>query len=194
MASEPHIAQYWEGMEGQVQCLLCPQGCRIPEKGHGLCGIRMNIQGKLRAMAYGIYPAVHVDPIEKKPLNHFLPGSRVLSVGSVGCNLTCQMCQNWSLSRASVDLRDRSTTPSEVLAMCKTTDSPSVAFTYNEPTINYEFIMEAAPLIKGAGKRVVLVTNGFLNPAPWTDLMDVTDAANIDVKGFTERSSGKICI
>jgi pyruvate formate lyase activating enzyme len=186
--SEPHPAEHWERIEGgKVHCLLCPQGCRIPEGKQGLCGIRKNVTGELKAMAYGVYPAVNVDPIEKKPLNHFLPGSEAFSIGSVGCNLTCRMCQNWSLSRSVADIRARIMEPKELLAMAGASGSPSVAFTYNEPSINFEYIMEAAPLLRSKGIRTVLVTNGFLQPEPWKELMTVMDAANIDVKGFTER-------
>jgi pyruvate formate lyase activating enzyme len=143
--------------------------------------------GKLYALGYGIYPAIHMDPIEKKPLNHFLPGSNVLSVGSVGCNLTCRMCQNWSLSRGSPDLRDRPIEGKDLLALVSSNGSPSVAFTYNEPTINEEFLMDTLPILQEKRIRTILVTNGYLNPDPWAEVMGNTDAANIDVKGFTER-------
>ena len=186
--TSPHLASHWEPIEsGRAHCLLCPQGCRISDGKSGICGIRVNKDGKLYAMAYGIYPAVHMDPIEKKPLNHFMPGSNVLSIGSVGCNLTCRMCQNWSLSRAVPDLRDRALSVSDLLAIVGSTGSSSVAFTYNEPTINHEYLTEALPILKDKGIRSVLVTNGFLNPGPWSDLAGVADAMNIDVKGFTER-------
>jgi pyruvate formate lyase activating enzyme len=180
-------ARYWEAAKGgRVQCLLCPQSCLITDGKQGLCGIRKNIDGRLWAMAYGIYPAVHMDPIEKKPLNHFLPGTEVLSIGSVGCNLTCRMCQNWSLSRSGVDPRSRRLLPDELLAIAGSSGSPSVAFTYNEPSINFEYIMEAAPMLRDKGIRTVLVTNGHLRMGPWKEMMGVIDAANIDIKGFSE--------
>lgn len=185
---EPKEASYWEPVEGgMVRCLLCPHGCMIAEGRFGICGTRSNVSGRLAAMAYAVYPAVNMDPIEKKPLNHFLPGTGVLSIGSVGCNLTCRMCQNWTLSRGGIDVRSRRLMPEELLAMARSIGSPSVAFTYNEPSMNYEYLMDAAPMLKENGIRTVLVTNGFLRPEPWRDVMGAMDAANIDVKGFTER-------
>jgi len=148
----------------------------------------MNVDGTLKAMAYGLYPAIHMDPIEKKPLNHFIPGSSVLSIGSVGCNLTCRMCQNWSLSRNGVDrVRCETITPGSLVRMARSMGGPCVAFTYNEPSINFEYIMDASPLLSDAGIGVVLVTNGHLERGPWREMTGRIDAANIDVKGFTDR-------
>lgn len=187
-----HDALLWERTsDGAVRCLLCPHGCRVAEGSSGICGVRKNVNGSLKAAGYGMYPAVHIDPIEKKPLNHFLPGSSVLSLGSVGCNLTCKMCQNWTLARASPG-GSEPISPHAVLDMALSYDSASVAFTYNEPTVNYEFLMECAPLLRRNGIKVVLVTNGHLKVGPWAELMRHTDAANIDVKAFTQRFYSEI--
>jgi len=181
-------ARHWERLEdANVQCRLCPHSCRIPEGKRGICGIRVNKGGELIAAAYGIYPAVHLDPIEKKPLNHFLPGSRILSVGSIGCNLSCQHCQNWSLSRERPEgMEDYFVPPELLIEKALDRGSIGVAFTYNEPTINFEYIMDVSPALRKKGAKIVHVTNGHLAPEPWKELMEHTDGANIDVKGFTE--------
>lgn len=176
-----------------VQCKLCPHECRIPDGGRGICGIRVNKNGKLIAAGYGIYPAVHMDPIEKKPLNHFLPGSNILSLGSIGCNMTCQHCQNWNLSRERPEGMEAYSVPTDLLVeKALERGSIGVAFTYNEPTINFEYIMKVSPGLREKGAKVVHVTNGHLNSEPWKELMEFTDGANIDVKGFTEDFYRKI--
>ncbi len=192
--NEMHTASHWSAKKGNyVECGLCPHHCSIPEGGVGICGVRKNVGGELGAIGYGIYPAVHMDPIEKKPLNHFLPGSSILSLGSVGCNLRCRHCQNWSLARASPDGLDENFLPvKDLLGMSSRDGSIGVAFTYNEPSINFEYIMEAAPALRKKGSNVVLVTNGYLEKGPWRELMEHTDGANIDVKGFTEEFYSQI--
>ena len=180
---------FWiELKNGTVQCELCPHNCVIQKGKRGICGVRENLEGRLVPMAYGIYPAVHTDPIEKKPLYHFMPGKRILSVGSTGCNLNCQYCQNWSLSREKIDGKDGFFIPPDKLVKgAKDEGSIGIAFTYNEPTINIEYLLDIGPLLKREGMKSVLVTNGFLSPEPWDRLMEFTDAANIDVKAFTEK-------
>lgn len=190
----PVEASYWSGSNNDsVKCDLCPHNCTIPEGGRGICGVRLNAGGTLTADGYGLYPAIHMDPIEKKPLNHFMPGSSILSLGSVGCNLNCLHCQNWSLARSSSDsvIEDRLGID-DLVRMASSRGSIGVAYTYNEPTINFEFIMDSALPLKESGSKIVLVTNGHLSDKPWKDLMKVTDAANIDVKGFTEKFYRKI--
>ncbi|MGA1821160.1 MAG: AmmeMemoRadiSam system radical SAM enzyme [Thermoplasmatota archaeon] len=181
-------ARYWESSDnGRIICSLCPRRCRIENGARGVCGIRENRGGILYALAYGIYPAVHRDPIEKKPLNHFLPGSDILSIGSVGCNLTCLHCQNWSLSRERIDGKEPYyLPPDDLVRNAVSGGSIGVAFTYNEPSINIEYLLEVTPDLRKSGARTVLVTNGYLMPEPWRELMVTTDAANIDVKAFTE--------
>ncbi|MFO8051413.1 MAG: AmmeMemoRadiSam system radical SAM enzyme [Thermoplasmatota archaeon] len=182
------VAQNWSSAgEKAVKCELCPHHCNIEEGRWGLCAVRHNIEGELIAEAYGIYPAVNVDPIEKKPLNHFMPGSDILSVGSVGCNLTCLHCQNWSLARERPKGLERYyISPSEMVDLSKKRGSIGVAFTYNEPTINHEYLMDTCPALREKDAKTVMVTNGYLSPDPWKALMEHTDGANIDIKGFTE--------
>ena len=161
-------ALHWERIGDEtVQCKLCPHECRINNGSRGICGIRINRNGKLIAAGYGIYPAVHMDPIEKKPLNHFLPGSNILSLGSIGCNMTCQHCQNWSLSRERPEGMEAYYIPPDLLIK-KAMDRGGigVAFTYNEPTINFEYIMEVSPKLRERGAKVVHVTNGHLSKGP----------------------------
>ncbi|MGA1873468.1 MAG: AmmeMemoRadiSam system radical SAM enzyme [Thermoplasmatota archaeon] len=187
-------ARHYNALEdGKVRCVLCPHSCLISEGARGICGIRVNRGGKLVAAAYGVYPAIHLDPIEKKPLNHFLPGSRILSLGSIGCNLACLHCQNWSLSCERPEGLETSYVPPELL-IGKALDRGSigVAFTYNEPTINFEYIMDVSSGIRDKGGKIVHVTNGHLNEGPWKELMEHTDGANIDVKGFTQEFYKKI--
>ena len=187
-------AQYYDKVgDGKVVCRLCPHNCTIPPGGRGRCGIRINESGKLIAAGYGIYPAVHLDPIEKKPLNHFMPGNRILSLGSVGCNLSCLFCQNWSLSCDRPDGMENYLLPPDVLVDNSLSGgSIGASFTYNEPTINYEYLMEVTPALKEAGARIVYVTNGHLSSDPWKDLMRYADAANIDVKSFSKDFYRKI--
>lgn len=182
-------AMFWKEKEDDtVECELCPHNCTIKNGRRGICGIRENVNGILVPRAYGIYPAVHSDPIEKKPLYHFLPGESILSVGSVGCNLNCRYCQNWSLSKDNIDGKDGFyISPEEMVRGAKREGSVGIAFTYNEPTINAEYILDAGPLLRREDMKMVLVTNGFLSPEPWDRIMEYTDGANIDVKGFTER-------
>jgi len=181
-------ALHWKPGEGaKVQCQLCPHSCVIGDGGKGICGTRVNRKGVLYADGHGIYPVVHLDPIEKKPLNHFLPGRRILSVGSVGCNLKCRHCQNFSLSCDGPEgMEDYYLPPETLVEGALEKGSIGVAFTYNEPTINFEYLMEVSPKLRSKGAKVVHVTNGHLSEGPWTELMEHTDAANIDVKGFTE--------
>ncbi len=171
----------------EVKCQLCPHHCILGAGSSGRCGVRKNVDGKLLAMAYGHYPAVHIDPIEKKPLNHFVPGSSILSLGSIGCNLNCLHCQNWSLARTRAgEVPVETLDMDDLLNIAGRKGSIGVAFTYNEPTINFEYVLEASRRLRKNGSKAVLVTNGYLEDAPWKELMEVTDGANIDVKGFTE--------
>ncbi len=181
-------AKHWTALDSNViRCELCPHHCSISDGKRGICGIRVNRNGKLVAAAYGIYPALHLDPIEKKPLNHFMPSSSILSLGSIGCNLKCLHCQNWSLSRERPEGMEGYYLPPElVVEKALSRGSIGIAFTYNEPTINFEYIMDTAPSLRKKGAKVVHVTNGHLEAGPWKELMEHTDGANIDVKGFTE--------
>ena len=172
-----------------VKCNICPHFCEIPDGFKGFCGARENRGGELKSL--GAVSSVAVDPIEKKPLYHFHPGRPILSIGGFGCNLRCPFCQNHqiaaptNLALAQSDMHDVSV--EEIVAMAKKIpNNIGVAYTYNEPLINYEFLLNCTSQIRGAGLCNVLVTNGFINPEPLKALLPFIDAVNIDLKGFTD--------
>ncbi len=180
-------ALFYTSYGKSVRCLLCPKGCLIEDGKRGDCKVRLNKGGVLYTLNYEKVAALAYDPIEKKPLYHFLPGSYIFSVGTFGCNFTCPFCQNWEISQATerdVPLKDISS--EELVLYGKKYGSIGVAFTYNEPTIWYEFIRDSAPLLKQNGLKVVLVTNGYINPLPQKELLPYIDAMNIDLKAFND--------
>jgi pyruvate formate lyase activating enzyme len=185
-----HEAGWWKAEQGGIHCLLCPRNSRISDEKTGFCGVRKNIRGKLYSLAYGHPVAIHVDPIEKKPLAEFLPGSWTFSLGTYGCNLACSFCQNHHLSRDFYD--DEKTgksvfyTPEKIADLAKNEDCKSVAFTYNEPLIWAEYVIDIARLAKERGLATVLVSNGYITPEAACDLYPWIDAANMDMKGFSE--------
>ncbi|MBN1460771.1 MAG: AmmeMemoRadiSam system radical SAM enzyme [Armatimonadetes bacterium] len=186
-------ARYWEPAEGgRVRCVLCPHECSIPEGRVGLCHVRENISGTLRTHNYSRVSAAHWDPIEKKPLFHFHPGAEILSLGTVGCNLACAFCQNWSISQARTGTRRL--TPDEAVAMAEGQEGNlGIAYTYNEPFIWYEFVLDTAQMIKARGLHNVLVTNGYVQEEPLRELLPFIDAMNVDVKAMTEQFYRELC-
>ena len=190
----PHEARFWRTEGEWAACYLCPHHCKIAEGNVGICGVRQNVDGKLFSLIYGKASSVHVDPMEKKPLFHFKPGQPILSLGSVGCNLRCQHCQNYSISQAKVRDHDLSRlTPEEVSHMALANMCHAVAFTYNEPTIWHEFAFDACQAAKEHDISTVYVTNGFMEEAPLRELAPFLDAMNIDVKGFKEGFYHEVC-
>ncbi len=183
-----HEAMFYDKLEGDaVQCRLCPLNCTIKKSQTGVCGVRENIGGKLFSKVYGKPVAIHIDPIEKKPLYHFLPGTKILSLATAGCNLRCNFCQNWEISQSKPDeLRAYSTTPEDVVKMAIENGCKSIAFTYTEPTIFYEYMLDIAKLAHETGIFTVWVTCGYINEEPLKTLLPWIDAANIDLKGFSE--------
>lgn len=181
-------ARYWERLDnGRVRCLLCPRTCTVPPGGRGYCEVRENRGGTYYTLTYGNPCAVHVDPIEKKPLYHFLPGTRSFSIASAGCNLDCKFCQNWQISQARPeDLMNRRLSPEDVVEEALASGCSTVAYTYSEPTIFFEYMVDCAKLARTRGLRNVYHSNGFINPEPLVELCRYMDAANIDLKGFTE--------
>jgi pyruvate formate lyase activating enzyme len=178
----------------QARCRLCPFFCRIEPDANGRCGARGLRQGKLVALNYGQVAAVALDPIEKKPLYHFRPGSSILSLGTFGCNLTCGFCQNWHLSRELPPTRDLS--PEEAVASClqqRRQGNIGIAYTYNEPFVWYEYVADTARLVRKAGMCNVLVTNGIIEPAPLEALLGWVDALNVDIKSIRESFYRKLC-
>ncbi|MBM7581596.1 pyruvate formate lyase activating enzyme [Caldicoprobacter guelmensis] len=175
----------------RVKCSLCPHECLISEGKAGFCRQRKHINGKLMAEGYARVSSIAMDPIEKKPLYHFYPGSFILSVGGLWCNLRCSFCQNWHIAH-----REQSTTvvePEKLVEMAIAHDSVGIAFTYNEPVIWYEYILDTAQLCKQKDLKVVLVTNGFIQIEPLKYLLPYVDAFNIDVKAFNDRFYREIC-
>ncbi|MCL6450188.1 MAG: AmmeMemoRadiSam system radical SAM enzyme [Acetobacteraceae bacterium] len=183
--------------EGEVvTCGLCPRRCRLKEGARGFCRVRRNLEGRLYATSYAECTSFAVDPTEKKPLYHFYPGSTLLSLGTVRCNLACAFCQNWTISQA--DAPTQTVEPREAVAMAvsQRRRDPScvgLAFTYSEPTIWFEYVMDTARLARTQGLKNVLVTNGYINPEPLEQLLKVVDAMNIDVKAFTAEFYRNLC-
>jgi pyruvate formate lyase activating enzyme len=182
-------ALYYERIDGKTRCTLCPHLCLVSEGNTGICKVRRNIGGKLIAETWGKLSGLHHDPVEKKPLYHFYPGSHVLSIGSVGCNMRCKCCQNWQISQTSIREYhfDRNYLPSEIAGLAKSDiKNLGIAYTYNEPGMWFEYMMETAQLIQEAGLKNIMVSNGFISEKPLDDLLRYIDAFNIDIKGFTE--------
>ncbi len=175
-----------------VVCDLCPHRCRIPDGRFGLCRSRKNENGKLIAYNYGRISTMAVDPIEKKPLYHFHPGSQVFSVGGIGCNLRCQYCQNYTISQSPIG-KKRTTykSPAQVVEFCKQQNYRQIAFTYNEPSIWFEYIRDIAAL--DPELEIILITNGMINEAPLKELCAIASAMNVDVKSFDEVFYRDIC-
>ncbi|MCL2084707.1 MAG: radical SAM protein, partial [Oscillospiraceae bacterium] len=172
-----------------ARCGICPRQCVIPENGTGFCGVRENQSGQAVYAAYGKVSAIALDPIEKKPLYMFRPGSKILSVGGFGCNLRCPFCQNSAISMEYDMAAAQTATPAQIAGLALKTvpdGNIGVAYTYNEPLIGYEFVFDCAKLIHGAGLANVLVTNGTVNPAPLEALLPYIDAMNIDLKAFSD--------
>ncbi|WP_270837775.1 AmmeMemoRadiSam system radical SAM enzyme [Mitsuokella multacida] len=177
-------------------CWLCPHRCHLADGQTGFCRARQNKGGIIRSLNYGLLTSAALDPIEKKPLYHFHPGSHILSLGSFGCNLRCPFCQNYTISQAGFDgfagqrLPLDRVTPKEIVAAAQRLEETSgnigVAFTYNEPLVGYEFVYDTARLLKEVGLATVLVTNGQIEKDSWLHLLPYIDAVNIDLKGFTQ--------
>jgi pyruvate formate lyase activating enzyme len=180
-----HKAHFWEKKGNLIHCTLCPQDCMIAEGRKGFCKARKNIGGTLFSIVYGKALGLNVDPIEKKPLYHFLPGSLSLSFGTAGCNLACMHCQNHEMSCADPeDMPVNETTPADIVRIAKSKGCQSISYTYNEPTIFLEFAIDCAKLARREGLKNVLVTNGFINPEPSREFCTYMDAANVDLKAF----------
>lgn len=189
-----HEAKFYETEGERVRCLLCPHACLISDGRRGICGVRENRAGKLYSLIYGLASSIHPDPIEKKPLFHFMPGTTSLSFGSFGCNLTCRHCQNYSISRASVDDGGlMPISPKDVVLRAKESGAESVSWTYNEPIIWHEFTTVASKAAHDAGLKTSYVTNGFISEEPLRELKGTIDAMNIDVKAFKEDFYKKVC-
>ncbi len=176
---------YWErSEEAGIQCRLCPHMCLIMPGRHGRCRVRFNRDGQLDIPFYGHVSSVAVDPIEKKPLYHFFPASSILSVGFVGCSFRCPFCQNFSISQSTNQTSNQILPPEQLVGMAVERDSFGLAYTYSEPIVHLEYVLDCARLAHKHGLKNVLVSNGFVNAEPAEELLSVLDAANIDLKSF----------
>ena len=187
-------AAWWEPDGDRLHCLLCPQDCRIAEGRAGICGVRENVQGTLRTANYAQVTSAALDPIEKKPLYHFHPGSLILSLGTFGCNLSCQFCQNYQISQG----RPPAQTMSPEQAVRAAEDARSrgnigIAYTYSEPIVWYEYVRDTAKLAHAAGLKNVLVTNGLIREEPLDELLPLIDAMNVDIKSMDDAFYSKLC-
>jgi pyruvate formate lyase activating enzyme len=192
-------AKFWITKEQKVQCQLCHHYCLINEGKTGICAVRKNMGGQLFSLVYGKVIAVNIDPIEKKPLFHFLPGSLSYSIATVGCNFRCSHCQNGDISQLAEKefghdfIPGRETTPTEIIAEAKTNNCQSIAYTYTEPTIFSEFSLDCMKLAQKAGLKNVWVSNGYTSKEAWSELLPYLDAINVDLKFFTDENYLKIC-
>lgn len=178
------IADFQESIDHKVKCKLCPHQCLIKNGDNGICRVRKNKDGTLYTINYGEISSIGVDPIEKKPLYHFYPASRILSLGTYGCNFKCQFCQNWKISQENPPTQ--SLTSEEVIELAEQKNVKSIAYTYSEPVVWYEFVKETAQRASKKGLKNVLVTNGFINNKPLENILPYIDAANVDLKSFND--------
>lgn len=190
-----HPTQYWHALEdGRIQCDVCPRECRLKEGQQGLCFVRGNEGGAILLSTYGRSSGFCVDPIEKKPLHHFLPGTPILSFGTAGCNLSCQFCQNWDMSKSrELDTLADAASPEAIARKAQELGCRSVAYTYNDPVIFLEYARDTALACRELGIRSVAVTAGYVLPGAREALFSAMDAANVDLKGFTEAFYHRLC-
>lgn len=176
--------QWYEKINQKIKCLLCAQECKIASGGVGICGVNKNIGDKLECLVYGYPQAINIDPIEKKPLYHFLPQSKTFSLGTIGCNFRCPFCQNWELSQSDRIDKRRFVSPKEIISSALFHECKSISFTYNEPTIFYPYAKDIAIMAKKNNLKTVFVTNGFMSKEVIEDMKGCIDAFNIDIKSF----------
>jgi pyruvate formate lyase activating enzyme len=188
-------ARYWHALDdGRIQCDVCPRFCRLHDGQRGLCFVRARAGDGLVLTTYGRSSGFCIDPIEKKPLDHFLPGTPVLSFGTAGCNLTCKFCQNWDISKArELDRLQDVASPAAIAQAAVDSGCRSVAFTYNDPVIFLEYAVDVAQACRERGIRTVAVSAGYISPEPRIEFFRHIDAANIDLKGFTEGFYKSLC-
>ena len=194
-AQHEYPARWWHMLEdGRMQCDLCPRDCRLHEGQRGACFVRMREKDRMVLTTYGRSSGFCIDPVEKKPLNHFYPGSSILSFGTAGCNLACKFCQNWDISKSrDMDRLADQATPDAIAQAAATNGCKSVAFTYNDPVIFAEYAMDIADACHERGVRTVAVTAGYIHDAPRREFYAKMDAANVDLKAFTDEFYFKLC-
>ncbi len=192
----PSPARFFEREgDGRLRCTLCPRDCRLADGQAGFCSVRENQGGRMVSLAWGRSTGFAVDPVEKKPLFHFLPGARVLSFGTVGCNLGCRFCQNWSISKARARGEGmHAATPEQVVDLAVEAGCPAIAFTYNDPVIWAEWAIDVAREARRRGLRTVFVTAGYVSPSARAEIFPWMDAANVDLKAFSEPFYAKVTL
>ncbi|MDH5490091.1 MAG: AmmeMemoRadiSam system radical SAM enzyme [Rhodospirillaceae bacterium] len=190
-----HPGRYWHALnDGRVQCDLCPRACKLHDGQRGLCFVRAAYGGEVVLTTYGRSSGFCIDPIEKKPLNHFLPGTPVFSFGTAGCNLTCKFCQNWDISKArEFDVLADQASPEAIAKAAHDMGCKSVAYTYNDPVIFLEYAVDVAKACREKGIKSVAVTAGYISPEPAKEFFSYMDAANVDLKGFTDDFYQNLC-
>ncbi len=195
MVSELVSTRYWHRLDdGQLQCDLCPRHCRLQDGQRGLCYVRQRLDDEVKLVSYGRSSGFCIDPIEKKPLNHFYPGSAVLSFGTAGCNLACKFCQNWDTTKSrEMDVMAHSASPQQLARAARDHRCRSIAYTYNDPVIFLEYAVDVAQACREVGIANVAVTAGYIDPAPREVFFKAMDAANVDLKGFTDDFYYKLC-
>jgi pyruvate formate lyase activating enzyme len=186
---------HWHLLEdGRIQCDVCPRHCRLRESQRGLCYVRQRLDDEIKLVSYGRSSGFCIDPVEKKPLNHFYPGSSVLSFGTAGCNLACKFCQNWDMSKSrEMDTLADAASPQRLADAAVEQACRSIAFTYNDPIIFLEYALDVAAACREADVKSIAVTAGYVDPEPRAEFFGAMDAANIDLKAFTDRFYHKIC-
>lgn len=190
----PRVASYWQRVKGNiVQCVLCPRRCVLDVGQRGICTVRLNKDGMLYTLGYGNPVAVHVDPIEKKPFFHVLPGTSAFSIAVAGCNMRCLFCQNWQISQSRPDeVTAYDMPPEDVVKGAIESGCPFIVYTYTEPTVFYEYMLDISKLAKAKGLKNGMHTCGYINPEPLKELLKYMDAVNVDLKGFNEEFYNKM--
>src|SRR5437667_12134718 len=194
LTQSDYAGRWWMMLpDGRIECRLCPRFCKLNNGQRGFCFVRMRVDDRMVLTTYGRSSGFCIDPIEKKPLNHFLPGTSILSFGTASCNLGCRFCQNWSISKAKLDdAQSLTATPEEVVQLALRHNVPSIAFTYNDPVIWGEFVIDISRVARECGLKSVMVTAGYITPEARPEVYRYIDAANVDLKGFTERFYHKL--
>jgi len=184
-----HKAMHWEkAAENRVKCVLCPRECEVADVERGYCGVRENQGGKYQTLVYGALCSANIDPIEKKPLFHYLPGTPAFSIATAGCNIECKFCQNWRISQFRPEqVESRLVPPDRLVATCKARDCPTIAYTYSEPVIFYEYMHDTAALARRRGVGSVMISNGYIQEKPLRELCRHLTGVKIDFKAFTEK-------
>lgn len=187
--------KYQKILYNKVQCKICPRECILAPNQSGFCYVRNNSGGQIHLQTYGYNTGLAIDPVEKKPLYHFYPGSKVLSFGTLGCNMGCQFCQNWQTTKVKYPIEQcQPAAPEQIVKTAKAYGCKCVAFTYNDPIIFFEYAIETAKLCRQEGIKTIAVTSGYINPEPSKEFFSLMDGANIDLKGFSEDFYRKNCL